>query len=92
MSTLIEDLLELLDKVYERGYDCGAADAQSGPDGARGFATGPETAQTALEALRSEISACLSYGDDNQVEDPRSRWIDVQANKEFYDWYTRGGR
>lgn len=81
--TLIEELLQLLEGVYEDGYHSAYVDYAS----TSGVAlTQQEAAQQALEKLRKEISSHTSMCDERQLDDPRLSYVDVQIEKEFYRW------
>lgn len=84
--TLIEELLELFEEVYSDGEDAALrSETLSGAE-AQGGLTSAEAAQKALEKLKRDMRSYVSMGDERQVEDPRSKYVDVQAELEFYDW------
>jgi hypothetical protein len=77
--TLIEELLELFEQVYAEGLN--AADGRSDES-----LTAQESAQKAVEHLKRDMRCYVSMGDERQVEDPRSKYVDVQVELDFYDW------
>lgn len=78
--TLIEELLALFEEVYDDGMQA-SLDPMNDCN-----STAQESAQKALQKLRSEMRSNISTGDERQVADPRSKYIDVQVDLGFYDW------
>lgn len=77
--TLIEELMQLLESVWEEGYTAGS-DTEHDHEAT-------ESAQKALNSLRSELYGRVDlYG----IPDEKAYWVSARVDKELHDWLSGG--
>jgi hypothetical protein len=79
-----EEFMGLLEEIYQEGWDA-MHHGEYNDDPPEPLEKGPAV-ERALSKLRDELRSNISLGDERQIEDSRSHYVDVQVEKDFYAW------